>query len=353
MRAARLTTFGSPLELTEVGRPELEPGEVLVETRACGVCHSDVGVRRGKLPTRDPPFTPGHEPMGTVAELGDGAEGPAVGTRVAVNPMVTCGECFYCARGRDDLCERWRYGEGDCGTIGRDRDGAFASFVRAPAENCIPLPDSIDDAVGAILVDACATSFNSVSSADFEIGDTVVVYGAGGVGSCALKYLDLYDHLELVVVDVDQRALDRAVELGADHTVDASAVDPVREIQELTTRGADVVFEFSGTPPAMENAVESVRAGGTVVVTGCAENPWEIGGSKLCLDAVEVRGSHGFTHRQIETVVDLVDEGRVRFDDILTHSLPLDEVNRAIDLLEDPSATTETVGRITIDLTTS
>lgn len=348
MRAARVTEHGSPLDIQDRERPNPGPNEVIVEMKSCGVCHSDVGIRRGTLPTTDPPFTMGHEPMGVVAERGDRVTGVSVGSRVSVNPMVTCGECYYCVRGRDDLCERWRAGTDPYGTIGRDRNGGFAEYLRAPAKNLVELPDSVSDAIGSILVDACATSFNSVSTVDFEYGDSTVVYGVGGLGSCAVKYLSQSDHLKLIAVDVNDSALTRAQRLGADRTIDASERDPVATLWEMTERGVDVAFEFTGSPEVMENAVRSVRPAGTVVITGCAEHSWEVPGAKLCLDAVEIVGSHGFTHTQIGTVIQLIDEGTIQFEDILTHEFPLSEVNTAIDILEDPSQIDEEVGRITI-----
>jgi threonine dehydrogenase-like Zn-dependent dehydrogenase len=271
--------------------------------------------------------------------------------RVAVNPMVTCGECYYCRRGEEDLCERWRSGEAGYGTIGRARDGGFAEYVLAPSDNLVTLPDSVDNRVGSILVDACATSFNSVQKADIDFGDTVVVYGVGGLGSCAIKYLSLVEHLKLVAVDLKANALSRAQNLGADVTLDATETNVVEEISALTEgRGADTVFEFTGGPPAMEKAVTSLRPGGTAIITGCAEEPWEIPGSTCCLDAVNVRGSHGFTHEQIEQLVTLVSEGTLQFQDILTHEFPLEEANKAINYLEDNSRADENVGRITISI---
>jgi len=348
MKAAQLVEFGNPLEIRDINRPEPGPHEVLVETKSAGICKSDVGIRSGGLPTADVPFTMGHEPMGIIASMGSEVNDVSAGTRVSVNPMVTCGKCFYCLRGEDDNCERWRRGEGKYGSIGRHSDGAFAEYFTAPADRVVELPSGVSDAVGSISMDACSTSFNAISRAPIEYGDTVVVYGAGGLGSCALKYLSKMTHLTKIAIDVKEPALERARNLGVVETVNPSERDPVSAISEVTEQGADVAFDFTGNSTAIESAVKSIRPGGTTVITGCAEQPWEVPRAKMCLEAPNVLGNHGWKQWQLERVVELIDEGIVEFDDLITHEFSLSEVNSAIDLLEDPSLTDEEVGRMVI-----
>lgn len=351
MRAAQLTEFDQPLALIETEPPEISADEVLVRVNACGVCHTDVALRNGSLPSAQLPFIPGHEPMGVITKLGSNVTTVAEGDRVCVNPLVTCGECFYCRRGQDDLCERWREAADGFGTIGRDRDGGFEEYVAVPARNVIELPASISDSVGAILMDAAATSFNAVQHADFEFGDTVVVFGIGGVGFCALKYLDLIDYLDVIAVDINEAKLEFAQKLGADQTVNFQQADPIEIVRDATNgRGADIAFEFSGAPPAMEAAVDSIRPDGTAVITGCAEEPWSIDGVKCCFDAINITGTHGFTQEQLHQIIELVASGDVEFDDLITHTYPLEEINTVIDVLESPEETEDLVGRMVVEM---
>jgi 2-desacetyl-2-hydroxyethyl bacteriochlorophyllide A dehydrogenase len=351
MRAAQLTDFNQTLKLTDIELPSIAADEVLVEIEVCGVCHTDVAIRNGSLPTTSPPFVPGHEPMGTVAEVGTDVESVSEDDRVAVDPLVTCGDCYYCRRGEDDLCEQWRNAAGSFGTIGRDRNGGFAEFTAAPAKNLIKLPPSISAPVGAILMDAGATSFNSVQHADFEIGDTAVVFGIGGVGICALKYLNLVNHINVVAVDINERKLSFAEGLGVTQTINAREEDPLDIINSITNgRGADYCFEFSGASSAMETAALSLRPNGTAIITGCAEESWSIPGDKCCFDAINITGTHGFTHSQLHQIVELVSSGTVSFEDLITHRHSLEDINTAIDRLESSENDEELIGRAVVQL---
>lgn len=250
------------------------------------------------------------------------------------------------------LCE---VGEGTAGygTIGRNRDGGFTEYLAIPSENIIKLPSSISNAVGSIVTDACATSFNSVQQVDLEFDDTVVVFGCGGLGLCAIKYLSLSNHIDLVAVDLKTENLRRAAQFGADTTINAANDEHLDEIRRITGgRGADIAFEFTGAAPAMEDAVACLRPNGTAVITGCAECEWSIPGDACCLDAINVKGTHGFTHQQIIDIISLIEAGKVTFDDMISHRFTLDDVNRAIDYLDTPTAIDEEVRRIVIETKT-
>lgn len=351
MRAAQVTEFGQPLEVRDVERPTPARNEVLVEIKTCGVCHTDVAIRNGSLPAATSPVTQGHEAMGIVVERGEDVSNVNTGDRVCVNPFVTCGTCFYCQRGCENICAKWRQGSDGCGTIGRDRDGGFAEYLLIPGENAVHLPESISTAVGSILTDACATSFNSIQQADIAFDDTVAVFGAGGLGLSAIKYLSLLEHLTIVAVDLKPANLRTAERFGADVTIDATNEDHIAELQALTDgRGVDVAFEFAGAAAAMEAAVKSLRPNGTAIITGCAETDWEIPGGACCLDAININGSHGFTHQQLTVVIALVEAGKISFEDMISHRFPLESANQAIDYLEAPTEIDEEVRRIVLEV---
>jgi alcohol dehydrogenase, propanol-preferring len=351
MRAAVAEGDGvlSIREWEHPGEPGL--GEVLVSLRASGVCHTDVGVVEGYLRQGPPPVVPGHEPMGVVAALGDGVEGLAVGQRVAVDPLVVCGRCPRCLAGQGHICERWRAGIEGCGSIGRARPGGFAEYLLAPARNIVALPDGVSDAEGAILVDACATSYHAVRRGAPRPGETALVLGLGGLGQASLRFLRLTTGLRIIAADNLEHKLELASTSGADVLVDATR-DDVAEVARRATggRGVDLVVEHTGNPMAAAAGIGALRLGGRIVVAGCSAQSFAVPMVRCCLDEISVLGSHGFTHGEILEVAALIDSGVVRFGDLVSHHLALSELPYALQMLSDPEvAAKERPVRIVID----
>jgi 2-desacetyl-2-hydroxyethyl bacteriochlorophyllide A dehydrogenase len=327
------------------------PGQVLVSLRASGVCHTDVGVVEGYLRQGPPPVVPGHEPMGVVAAVGAGVEGLTVGQRVAVDPLVVCGRCPRCLAGEPHICERWRAGADGCGSIGRAMPGGFAEYLLAPDRNIVPLPDGVSDAEGALLVDACATSYHAVRRAAPRPGETALVLGLGGLGQASLRFLRLTSGLRILAADTLEYKLALAEGSGADVLVDAGR-DDVAEVARRVTggRGVDLVVEHTGNPAAAEAGVSALRLGGRLVVAGCSAQAFSVPMVRCCLDEISILGSHGFTHGEILEVAALIDSGAVRFDDLVSHRLPLSELPYALQMLSDPEVgAKERPVRIVID----
>ena len=336
MKAALLIQEGAQPEIHEVDVPEIEESEVLIKVRACGTCKSDVGMIYGYIDHKQFPFIPGHEPMGVVADVGKKVQHLQQGMRVAVDPIIHCGMCKNCLAGKTHICLKWRKGLEGCGSIGRHLDGGWAEYVKAPGKNCIPIPDEMSDEEGAILVDACATSFHAVRRAHIEPGDTVAIFGLGGLGLNGVQFARLTTGARIIGVDTQQYKMDVARELGADALIHANDPDFDNQIESLTNGvGVDIAIDFSGESNAIEKAVSVVRTGGRAVIAGCAGKPWRVGGVRCCLDEVDILGSHGFTHGEILKIVELVEQGTVNFGRIVTHKIPLEDVNFAMDLLRD------------------
>lgn len=327
------------------------PDEVLVALRASGVCHTDVGVVEGYLRQGPPPVIPGHEPMGVVAAVGALVGGVSVGQRVAVDPLVVCGRCPRCLAGEPHICERWRAGTDGCGSIGRARPGGFAEYLLAPERNIVPLPDGVSDAEGAILVDACATSYHAVRRAAPHPGETALVLGLGGLGQASLRFLRLTTGLRIIAADSLEHKLELAEASGADILVHVGR-DDVSEVARQVTggRGVDLVLEHTGNPNAAASGVSALRLGGRLVVAGCSAQSFSVPMVRCCLDEISILGSHGFTHGEILEVAALIDSGTVHFDDLVSHRLPLSELPYALRMLSDPEvAAKERPVRIVID----
>ena len=260
MRAAVVHEFHQPLVLEDRPTPHPGPGQVLVAVEASGLCHTDIHAAHGDWPVKPtPPFVPGHEGVGIVAEAGPGVDRVAVGDRVAV-PWLgwACGACEWCASGWETLCPNQR-------NTGYSVDGGFADYVVADAAFVGRVPEGIDPLDAAPLTCAGVTTYKAVKVAGTRPSDLVAVYGIGGLGHLALQYAQIAGGT-VVAVDVVDHKLQVAKELGAAHTVNGHQEDPAEVIQRLG--GADQAIVLAPTPTACEQAFRSLRRGGRLVFVG-------------------------------------------------------------------------------------
>ncbi|NLE77951.1 MAG: alcohol dehydrogenase catalytic domain-containing protein, partial [Chloroflexi bacterium] len=179
MKAVRLTAIGRALELQDIPRPAVGPQDVLVRICAAGICHSDVHYRAGTSSVGPLPQTLGHEVAGVVEEVGSQVAAVAPGQRVCLHYMVTCGECAHCRRGQEQFCLHGQM-------IGKHRDGGYAEYIAMPARSVVPLPPEIPFEQGAIAMCSSATSFHALRKARLQAGETVAVFGVGGLGMSAV-----------------------------------------------------------------------------------------------------------------------------------------------------------------------
>ena len=180
MKALRLTGIGKPLQLHELPDPRPERREVVVRVRAAGICHSDAHYRDGTVTLKSLPVTPGHEVAGVVERTGEAVRGFEEGDRVCLHYMATCGCCGHCDRGSEQFCITGQM-------IGNNRDGGYAEFITVPARNAVPLPGELSFAAGALMMCSSATSFHALRKARLVPGETVAVFGAGGLGLSAVQ----------------------------------------------------------------------------------------------------------------------------------------------------------------------
>lgn len=326
--------------LEEVPWPEASAGEIIIRVEAAGLCGSDGKCYAGgemfwggEEPWVKAPVIPGHEFYGTVVELGDGAgihHGVELGDRVIAEQIYPCDRCRYCQRGQYWMCEVH-----DIYGFQRDvADGAWAQHMRLGARSRMHrMPDDIRRNAG-VLVEPLACAIHAVERAAVELGDTVVLAGAGPIGLLMLSVLKLKHPARIVVSDAKPERLALARELGADVTIDVREDDPGEAVRDLTDGyGCDVFIEATGYPDAVVQGLDAVRKLGRMIVFGVFGRQvtvdWSIIGDRKELD---VLGAHLGPY-SYPTAIDLLHKGLIDADRIVTHELPLSRYDEALKLL--------------------
>jgi len=330
MKAGRFYKVGEPLKIDTIPIPKLEPGDVLVDIKACGICGSDIHiVYEGVTPTAYTPIALGHEPSGVIAVLGPEVEGWKVGERVTINPFLTCGKCINCLSGNSQICLSRR-------VIGIHTEGGLAEFLKIPAKNLVRLPENIPFDQGGIAVDAVATPFHAITNRGaLRVGEKVAVFGCGGLGIHGVQIAKVCGASLVIAVDTIDSALERAKKVGADEVINPKRERPIQKIWELTEgRGVDLALEFIGLKETIEQAVGCIRVGGRVVVVGLGpENISLLPPTTFVRSELSLLGSYGSTTSEIQSVIDLVASGKLNLSDSITERFSLEEVNKGLDHL--------------------
>ncbi len=349
MRAAVLLGDDPRLEVMDVPTPTPRAGEALLEVIACGVCHTDLHVMKGEV--RFPrPAVMGHEVSGRIVAVGPGAadaHGLAVGDLVVAGFVMPCTECAQCRRGRDDLCTEFFAQNRLKGTLfdGESRlampDGSFlamysmgglAQFAVSPISALTAIPDGLDPELACVLGCSGLTSYGAVFRAgEVAPGDSVAIFGVGGIGSSLIPMARSAGATTIVAVDIVDAKLDRARELGATHVVNASAGDPVAAIRE-SVGGVRVAFEALGHPATFRQAVESLDDGGRKVAIGNAagDAAAEVEITPLVRRGYHVVGSFGGrTRTDLPEVAKLAASGDFDVAGLVSRRFGLDEVDDA------------------------
>ncbi|MFI5261065.1 MAG: zinc-binding dehydrogenase [Candidatus Limnocylindrales bacterium] len=328
------------LEIRAVPIPTPGPDEVLARVRAVSICGTDAHLVRGDYPGFWPPsfpFTPGHEWAGEIAVLGPGAEryGWQVGDRVAGTSHDACGVCQKCVEGRYNLCEN--YGrEGLHRQYGHNYPGADATYVVHGVKCIFRLPDGLTFEDGA-LIDPASIALHVANRGLVAPGDTVIITGAGAIGLLSGDAARARGAGRVILIEPNPRRLAKAVELGFE-TVDPTAVDPVTTVRQLTGGlGADVALECAGAPQAITWAVGSLRRGGRCAAVGIPTVGVELALQRLVLDELELVGCRA-SAGEMRRVMPLVEQGRIRVREIVTHRFALADYAQALATFNDPAS---------------
>lgn len=308
--------------------PMAKENEVLVQLEYVGICGSDLHYyetgRIGDYIVK-PPFVLGHEPGGVVVEVGEKVTHLKVGDRVALEPGKTCGKCEFCRSGNYNLCPDVVF------FATPPYDGVFQEYVAHDADLCFKLPDNVSTLAGA-LIEPLAVGMHAANQGDAHVGQTAVVTGAGAIGLVTVLALKVRGVSRIIVVDVMQKRLDKALELGATEIINASSIDAVSKVMELTNgNGCDLVIETAGTEITTNQAIHMVKKGSNIVLVGYGKTGKMDLEMSLALDK-EITFKTVFRYRHIYPMaIDAVASGKINLEDIVTNIFEFDDIQNAMD----------------------
>lgn len=333
MIAAVYHSFGGPIRLECVERPACPVDGVVLRVRATGVCRSDWHGWKGHDPDITTlPFVPGHEVSGVVEE--SRCNKFPVGTRVAVPFILSCGVCYFCRRDRSTVCDDQRQ-------PGFTQFGSFAEFLALPRadRNLCRIPEGVSFLQAAALGCRFTTAYRAVlQQGKICKEDNVAIFGCGGVGLSCIMLAVALGCSTIIAVDVSEKALQKAMKLGATHIVNANTTpeDIQQEIHQLTeSRGADVSIEASGFSSACENAVRCTRRAGRMVQVGLiSASPVNVPMDLVTGREIEIIGSHGFAANDLPALLELVASGRLDPSVLVEEEVTLEEGAKAIESMD-------------------
>jgi len=327
MRAAVFTGGGKPLELRTVPRPAPGAGELLVNVVACGLCHSDLHYLDHGTPTvKAPPLILGHEISGTVVDVGPGVSAERIGEGVVLSSISTCGSCVACRSGRENQCAAQRM-------IGNSVDGGLTEYVVWPARDAFTVPPELPLEDASVIADALTTAYHAVvRRGRLVAGETVAIFGCGGVGLSAVQVAALTG-ARVIAIDIDAKKLALARAFGAELTFDAKDPDLVKALKRATAGGPDLAIEAIGKPEVQELALSVVRTGGRLVLLGFAAKPMSVQGGRVTFRELEIIGTLGCRNVDFPVVIDLVRRGKLAITPLVSHRHRLEEVNAGFDAL--------------------
>lgn len=333
MKAAVFIKPGK-IELQEKPIPKVGPGDALIKVTTTTICGTDIHILKGEYPVA-PGLIVGHEPVGTIHELGSEVTGYKVGQRVIVGAITPCGQCYSCLDNHQAQCGGkaiggWRFGN----TI----DGCQAEYFLVPfaMANLAPVPDDLTDEQVLMCPDIMSTGFGGAENGKIKIGDTVAVFAQGPIGLCVTAGAKLKGATKIIVIDSIAKRLEVAKQLGADITIDFSKVDPLEEIMKHTNgMGVDVSVEALGLQESFENCLRALKPGGTLsslgVYSGKLTLPVEAFAAGLGDHKIVTTLCPGGKER-MRRLMSVIQSNRVNLKPLVTHRFTLDQIEEAYEL---------------------
>lgn len=340
MSKMRLIALDAPYQLVVEEReiPVPSAGEVLIQTRANGICGSDLHLYQGTHPYRSYPMYPGHEGTGRVVAWGETVSGFQAGETVIIEPLIHCGRCYPCRQGRTNACSNML-------TVGISVPGSLGEYFVVPAHCLYKIPETVPPHIAA-LAEPFAVGFQAVARGQVQASEFVAIIGAGPIGLATLAAAKLRG-AHVAVMDLIDSRLALAQSFGAELTLNSTRKDPVEELREWT-RGdmPAVVIEAVGSPRTIELAVQLAADAGRVVIEGVTEQTAQVRGVDFTRKELTVYGSRNNLH-QFQNAIDYVLANQRLVEKMVTHQFPLEQTIQAFELAD---AHPEQVAKIVITL---
>lgn len=331
MKAAVLPQGSRTLEIQELDLPSLLPNQVKIKVKACGICGSDIHlVLHGKMKATYTPCVPGHETSGVVEDVGEQVAKFKKGDRVVVSAGTSCGKCKHCLVGRENLCE-------EIGVLGFNQRGGFAEYLQIEERYLHNLPDEIPFAEGAILADAVSTPYHAVKyQGEIKPGDTVAIIGCGGLGIHAVAIAKALGAGRIFAVDIDSGSLENAKAYGADELILVEKNMQVGKVLKEKSGGIDLLCDFSGFMPNIENSVRAMNRGGRIILVGIGRNKLEIPMPFFLIERqIRITGSYGSDRRAIPELIQLYKDKKLNLTKSISGVHKLEETNEFLHALEE------------------
>ncbi len=347
MKSQAITTVGQPLELVETETPTPQGSEILIETKHCGVCHSDLHIHEGffdlgggnKMPVRslnNLPFTLGHEIHGKVIAAGPDAGEVEIGKEFAVFPWIGCGDCGLCQEGRENLCLRPR-------CLGTVVNGGYATHVIVPDKKYLVDCTGVDGALAACYMCSGLTAYSAIRKLESVMaGGPIMILGLGGVGMMGLQIaLALYDEPP-IVADIDESKLEVARSLGIKQAYNLKDEDIYKRIRKETNGGLAGIVDFVGSEKTVNPAVNIMRQGGKIVIVGLMGGALNIPIPAMSWKALTIEGSYVGNLQDAKDVIALAQSGKLK--PIQIEERPLDRANDVLDSMRNH----QIIGRVVL-----
>jgi len=332
-----VVTSPGRVEFKKRALPPLGPHDVLLKVKASSICGGDLHLFKGKHPLASLPMAIGHEISGEVIEIGQAVSRISVGDRVAVEPVITCGKCYFCLRGEYHLCQniRYQYSAGQ---------GGFTPYFVVSENWAHRLPDSISYEEGALL-EPLAVAVHAARKAQLDLGQSAAIFGAGGIGLFLLQVVKAAGCDPVFIADLLEHRLKTAISLGATLAINVAQEDPVgRILRETDGLGVDRSFEAVGLEKTLQQSAQSLKKGGVCVLIGLFEDPLDLHFpvNLFVQREIQVRGCRGYCW-DFQVALELVRSGRVKLKPLISHQLPLHDLPKAFEILLDPKAEAQKV----------
>jgi len=325
METMKAVVFYGPgdMRYETVPKPIPKEGEVCIKVKAASICGSDLEEYKIGSDRSLPPLIFGHEFSGEITEVGPGVSKERIGQRVSVNPILYCGNCYYCKKKMINLCNNRRSVGRTLGIEKKRCDGGFAEYVCVPEFSLVPLKDEIKFEEGALL-EPLAVCYCAAKEGGFEKGENVLVIGTGPIGLMIIQFLKIFGSGKVAATDIVDFRLDAAKKCGADYVVNVKN-DPIEKVLDITDGiGFDRIIITAGAPNVLSDSIKLVRNGGRIVMVSMVRknveiNPIDIVGRKL-----SICGSYMFT-TEMSDVIDYLSEKKISVKNIITSTYSLSE----------------------------